>query len=199
MGRPRRRDYRGAIHHVATNGNNRQVMFANAGDRRLCIALLGETAIKYEWEVFAYTLMDTHWHAVIRTPHANLSAGMQRLNTAYSRMFNARHGRTGHSIRNRFMSVLVETDDHYRELTRYLPLNPVRAGLASHPEDWPWTSYRVEIGTDAEPIWLNASWSLRAHGTIDRLRSWVAKGMAEPDAHWTPGSDPTLTRPRPAG
>jgi REP element-mobilizing transposase RayT len=173
-------------------------MFASDGDRRLCIALLAQTAIRYEWEVKAYCLMDTHWHAVISTPLGNLPAGMQRLNTAYSRTFNKRNERSGHSIRHRYMSVLVEDEGHLRELTRYLPLNPVRAGLTSHPEDWPWSSYRAELGVDAKPLWVDTDWSIRLHGSIVGLRRFVAAGMAEPDARWTPGSDPTITPRRQA-
>jgi hypothetical protein len=53
---------------------------------------------------------------------------MRRLNSCYSLGFNRRHGRSGHSIRHRFMSVAVEDESHLFELTRYLPLNPVRGG-----------------------------------------------------------------------
>jgi putative transposase len=198
MPRRPRTSYPGALHDIAVNGNNRQPMFASDSDRRLCIALFAETAIRYEWRVKSYCLMDTHWHAVLATPQGNLSAGMQRLNTAYSRTFNKRNERSGHSIRHRFMSVLVEAHSHRLELTRYLPLNPVRAGLASHPEYWPWSSYRAELGLDPAPAWVETGWSIALHGSGHALRRFVAEGIAEPDAAWTPGSDPTLTPRRPA-
>jgi REP element-mobilizing transposase RayT len=200
MPRRPRIDYAGAVHHVAVNGNNRQPMFLDDTDRRRCLALLGECVERYGWEVRAFCLMDTHWHMVLRTPEKNLSQGMRRLNSCYSLGFNWRHERSGHSIRHRFMSVPVETDAHQRELTRYLPLNPVRGGLVGFPEAWRWSSYRCDIGLTAPPPWLVDGWSRKLHGSVERLRAYVAKGMAEPGAHeWTPGSDPTLTRPRPAG
>jgi putative transposase len=196
---PPRKDYAGAIHHVAVNGNNRQPMFVDDEDRRQCLALLGESVERYGWRVWSYCLMDTHWHMVLRTPEKNLSNGMRRLNSCYALGFNRRHGRSGHSIRHRFMSVLVETEPHYLELTRYLPLNPVRAGLAVIPEIWRWSSYRSELGITAAPPWLEEGWARTVHGSAERLRAYVAEGMAEPGADWAPGSDPTLTRPRPAG
>src|SRR6476469_537301 len=134
MPRTPRVDYAGAIQHVAVNGNNRQPMFLDARDRYLCLILLGQTAERYGWDVLSYCLMDTHWHVLVRTPERNLSAGMQRMNTCYSQGFNRRHGRSGHSIRHRFMSVAVEDEAHLFELTRYLPLNPVHGGLIRHPE-----------------------------------------------------------------
>jgi len=84
--------------------------------------------------MWSYCLMDTHWHMLLRTPQLTLSAGMRRLNSCYARLFNIDHGRTGHSIRHRFMSVPVEDTDHLRELSRYLPLNPVRGGLVRRPD-----------------------------------------------------------------
>ena len=197
MPRTPRVDYAGAIQHVAVNGNNRQPMFIDAADRYLCLTLLGETAERYGWDVLSYCLMDTHWHGVVWTPERNLSAGMQRMNTCYSQGFNRRHGRSGHSIRHRFMSVAVEDEAHLFELTRYLPLNPVRGGLIRHPEAWIWSSYRSELGVVPAPTWLHARWSVELHGSSGHLRRFVAAGMAEPGAQWTPGSDPTLTPPRP--
>jgi len=200
MPRRRRVDYPGAIHHVAVNANNRQELFLTDSDRDYCIALLGDTAERYGWEVWSYCQMDTHWHMVLRTPERTLSLGMQRLNSCYSRVFNDQHDRSGHSIRHRFMSVCVEDENHMKELTRYLPLNPVRGGLVKHPEAWRWSSYLAELGL-VEPFdWLHPGWSLRLHnGSPENLRAWVNAGMAEPGVQWTPGSDPTATPPRRPG
>jgi putative transposase len=197
MARPLRKNYPGAVQHIAVNGNNRQPMFADDGDRRLCVALLAQTAVRYQWELRSYCLMDTHWHAVVRTPLGNLPAGMQRMNTAYSRMFNHRHQRSGHSIRHRYMSVPVEDGQHLMELSRYIPLNPVRGGLVSHPEDWRWSSHRAELGLEPVPAWLETGWLTDLHGSLRALRRFVAEGMAEPGTPWAPGSDPTLRPPRP--
>jgi REP element-mobilizing transposase RayT len=174
-------DYPGAIQHVAVNGNNRQPMFLDAVDRFAALSLLRESAELYAWEVWSYCLMDTHWHLLVRTPKT-LSRGMQRLNSRYSRRFNARHGRSGHSIRHRFMSVPVERDNHLRELTRYLPLNPVRAGLAPTAELWPWSSYLQELGVEPAPDWMNAGWAVALHGSVERLRAYVEAGSRDPVA-----------------
>jgi putative transposase len=185
------------MQHVAVNGNNRQPMFLCDGDRINCLSLLASTARRYRWTVYAYCLMDTHWHALIRTADRNLALGMQRLNSSYSRTFNDFHQRSGHSIRHRYMSVPVEDNNHLLELTRYIPLNPVRGGLVSHPEDWRWSSHRAELGLEPVPAWLETGWLTDLHGSGRALRRFVAEGMAEPGTPWAPGSDPTLTPPRP--
>ena len=185
MPRKRRIDYGGAIQHVAVNGNNRQDMFLDEHDRFALLALLRHNAERYGWRVRSYCLMNTHWHLLVRTPQT-LSVGMQRLNSQYSRGFNDRHGRSGHSIRHRFVSVPVETEAHLRELSRYIPLNPIRAGLASHPLDWPWSSYHEQVNPDDAPDWMDAGWSARLHGGVDSFRDYVDAGVLHGAAVVTP-------------
>jgi REP element-mobilizing transposase RayT len=199
MSRARRIEYPEAIQHVAVNANNREALFRDDDDRRLCLALLASTAIRYGWDVWAYCLMDTHWHALIRTPEPTLSSGMQRMNSLYSRVFNSRHGRSGHSIRHRFMSVPVVDQGHLTELTRYLPLNPVRGGLVSHPDHWHWSSYRAEIGLAARPIWLRTDWATRLHGSLDGLRRYVDAGIELAVVHQPDPGVVLLSPPRREG
>jgi putative transposase len=54
---------------------------------------------------------------------------MRRLLTGYATAFNRRHRRSGHLYQNRFKSILVEEEQYLLELTRYIHLNPLRAGL----------------------------------------------------------------------
>ena len=194
MARPLRRNYPGAVQHIAVNGNNRQPMFADDGDRRLCIALLAQTAVRYQWELRSYCLMDTHWHAVVRTPLGNLPGGMQRMNTAYSRMFNHRHQRSGHSIRHRYMSVPVEDNGHLLELTRYIPLNPVRGG-----------SSRIRR-TGAGSTWSGPRSNVPGNGSkysaLIRYSSWTMRSASIPSkiagrsgaTHWCGRHTPCKSR-----
>ena len=75
---------------------------------------------------------------MVETPEANLSRGMRQLNGVYTQISNRRHGRVGHLFQGRFKAVLVEKESYLLELARYVVLNPVRAGLVSHPGDWRW-------------------------------------------------------------
>ncbi len=77
-------------------------------------------------KVRAWVLMDTHYHALLQTPDANLSEGMQWLGLSYSSWFNARYDRVGPLFQGRFRSVPVEEGAWVHELSMYLHLNPVR-------------------------------------------------------------------------
>ncbi len=68
-------------------------------------------------------LLDNHFHLYLRTPQANLSAGMHDLNSGYAGFFNRRHRRCGALFQGRFKAVLVQDDSQATELTRYIHLN----------------------------------------------------------------------------
>lgn len=64
-------------------------------------------------------------------------------------------------FQGRFKGILVDKDSYLLELARYIVLNPVRAGMVSHAEDWPWSSYRASAGIAAPPLFLATDGLLR--------------------------------------
>ena len=172
----------GGIYHVTARGNRGQLIFRGETDRRLFMWLLEEITTRFRLWIHAYCLMDNHFHLVIETPNADLSAGMERLNGRYAQAFNHGHGLNGHLFQGRFHAVLVESDGHLLELSRYLALNPVKAGLCPTPASWRWGSYRAVIGLEPPQRFLSAD---RALGYFDRdigaartaLRRFVEDGV----------------------
>lgn len=155
MARPLRIDYPGALQHVTNRGNNGERIFGGDDDKERFLALVIEEAERCGWMIHDYALMDNHFHLLIETPRANLSRGMQRLQTRYVQRFNAINGRTGHLFGGRFWSRPVEDGRYAMEVSRYIALNPVRAGMCARPEESRWSSYRAKAGLDKAPRWLS--------------------------------------------
>jgi hypothetical protein len=82
---------------------------------------------------------------VIELRETNLSAGMQRLNGEYARMFNDRHRRSGHLFQGRFWSTLIRQESQMLQLARYVALNPVNANLTASPGGWSWSAHRALV------------------------------------------------------
>ncbi|HUU83854.1 MAG TPA: transposase [Phycisphaerae bacterium] len=141
MARPLRVEFDRAVYHVMARGNERRAIVRDDRDRKRWLDTLGRVAERYGWRVSAFALMDNHFHLFLQTPQPNLSAGMHDLNGSYAGYFNARHRRVGHLLQGRFKSLLVEDRGYWRQVSRYVHLNPVRARLAARPEDWRWSSY----------------------------------------------------------
>ena len=98
--------------------------------------------------------MSNHYHLVIETPDGNLSKGMRQLHGVYTQASNRRHRRTGHLFEGRYKAILVDADNYLLEVTRYVVLNPVRAGIVEDPGKWSWSSYQAMIGETTAPDWL---------------------------------------------
>jgi REP element-mobilizing transposase RayT len=141
MARPLRIEYPGALYHVISRGNARGMIVRDDADRRKRLDWLRRTVETYGWQLHAFALMGNHEHLFLQTPDANLAAGMQYLNGSYTGYFNRRHRRSGHLFQGRYRGHLVEEEGYFLKVSRYIHLNPVRAGLAARPEAWPWSSY----------------------------------------------------------
>lgn len=161
----------GGIYHVTSRGIRDEAIFLDRVDRDRFLVKFSDVADLCGWRCHAYCLMSTHYHLLVETPGANISAGMHRLNAAHARWFNWRHGFEGHLFQDRFHAVLVESDVHFLELFRYILLNPVRAGLCNHAAQWRWSSYAAFIGRAAAPAFLAVERALAYFGpTPDRAR-----------------------------
>ena len=115
-------------------------------DREALLKRLERTVVRHGWSCFAYCLLDTHFHLVVRTPEPNLGYGMQWLLAPYARDFNERYERRGNLFHTRFYSTRITNDEHLVAALVYVYLNPVRAGIVETPDLWPWSTYAATIG-----------------------------------------------------
>jgi len=183
MARSLRIDIPNGLYHVTSRGLERRAIVREHRDREHWTELLDRVADRRQWRVLAWALLDNHFHLFVRTPHADLSAGMHDLNSGYATAFNRRHGRVGPLFQGRFKGIVVESGRHEWELSRYVHLNPVRAGLAARPEDFPWSSCRHYFRSRGAPRWLAWEEVLCLHGRTVRTarrayRAFLDEGMA---------------------
>lgn len=154
MARPLRIEIPDGVYHVTSRGLERRRIVRGDADRGRWLHLLGTVCVRRGWQVFSWVLMDNHFHLFLRTPHADLSAGMHDLNSAYATHFNRTSNRNGPLFQGRFKGILVEREHHYWELSRYVHLNPVRGGVVKRPTDYRWSSCRAYFDTRLAPAWL---------------------------------------------
>lgn len=183
MGYPRRLQLANAVYHVWTRGTGGAFLCVDGEDRRRFLRLLKIVVGRYNIRCHMYCVLGTHYHLVFATPEANIGEAMRWLNAVYAQTFNKRHGRFGHLVSARYSAKIIETEEYALEVCRYVPLNPVRAGLCERPEQWPWSSYAATIGKAIVPPFLDPSWVLRQFSSNDALardllQAWVNSGVA---------------------
>lgn len=160
MARPLRIEFPGSFYHVTSRGDRHEPIYLDNADRINWLALFGHVCQRFNWICHTYCLMDNHYHIVVETIDGNLSKGMRQLNGVYTQAFNRRHDRVGHVYQGRYKAILVERDNYLLELSRYVVLNPVRAGMVKNVDQWSWSSYSAMIGKSDYPDWLQTKWVL---------------------------------------
>jgi putative transposase len=113
----------GRFHWRAGRDNERRAIFRHDEDRHQFLERLAEVMGRLACELYAYVLMDNHFHLELETRRANLSRVLQWLNGGYSSRFNRRHHRSGHLFQARFGAILLEPAEAALEVSRYVHLN----------------------------------------------------------------------------
>lgn len=154
--------------HVVQRGNNRQACFVDVDDRLFYLTCLAAAAAANQCEIHAYVLMTNHVHLLVtsRTP-GGLSRMMQSVGRRFVRRFNTLQHRCGTLWEGRFRSSLVDSERYVLECHRYIELNPVRAGIANDPGDYPWSSFHHHaLGAD-DPLLVDHREYLRFGDTTE--------------------------------
>ena len=150
MARKPRVHFAGAFYHVIARGNKGAKVFKTASDYKIYLRFLKEYKKRYPFLLYAYVLMPTHVHLLLEVQQTPLSKIMQSLQFRYTRHYNLKYRTWGHLFQGRYKAILCEKESYFLELSAYIHLNPVRAGLGEGPSDYPWSSYKAYAtgGTD---------------------------------------------------
>lgn len=133
--------------HIIQRGNNRSLCFGSDEDYHFYLDHLAEISAKVGVAVHSYVLMTNHVHLLVTPQDVDgASQLMKRLGQRYVQYFNRAYRRTGTLWEGRFRSCVVGEEDYFLGCHRYIEMNPVRAGMVSHPGEYRWSSY----GTNAQ-------------------------------------------------
>ncbi|WP_099035670.1 transposase [Lacimicrobium alkaliphilum] len=130
--------------HIVQRGNNRQTCFLSNDDFGFYIQVLSEALKRYRVALHAFVLMTNHVH-LLMTPSDSIgiSRVMQLVGRRYVRYFNSLHQRTGTLWEGRHRASLIDSVEYLLVCQKYIEMNPVRAGMAEHPGQYHWSSYRA--------------------------------------------------------
>jgi putative transposase len=211
MPRRLRIEFDGAIDHVMARGNARQKIVRDDADRRRLIDGLEQSVVRHGWDLLSYVVMGNHLHLLVKTPRPNLGAGMQSFLSGYAIWAGRRWRRPGHLFQGRYRTEMIEDESYYWTVSRYIHLNPVRAGLVQRPEQWEWSSFTGYCDARRAQAWVAHDELLAArqgdHGgrnARQAYRRFVERGVDDPptspfrDAFggWVLGSERFLARLR---
>jgi REP element-mobilizing transposase RayT len=158
----------GALYHVILRGNAGQTIFFDDRDRARFYLLLQEGTERFRHRIHAFCLMSNHVHLAIQVADLPLSRIIQNLSFRYTKWVNWRQSRSGHLFQGRYKAVLVDADAYLLELTRYIHLNPVEAGLVKEPEE--------HMGSHRAYLGLGDSWLTTVGFYLSLKREYLQPG-----------------------
>ena len=195
----------GVIFHVLNRANARARIFEKDLDYQAFSRVIAETANLIPVEIFAYTIMPTHWHMVLRpTRDGDLGNFVQRLTTTHVRRWHLHRNSvgSGHLYQGTYKSFPIQTDEHFLTVCRYVEQNPLRAGLVQRAEDWRWSSLhakqigaanQAEVVLSEWPVpkpidWLSFVNHALTLKELEELRLSVQRGRPFGSENWQAGT-----------
>ncbi|MBI1892252.1 MAG: transposase [Burkholderiales bacterium] len=142
----------GQPHHVIQRGNDRQPIFHDEQDYATFLKWLREAAKIFKIAIHAYVLMPNHIHLLV-TPADAVGLGklMQWVGRYYVPYFNQRYSRVGTLWQGRYRATVIDSEKYFLTCSRYIELNPLRAGMVERPDQYAWSSYAHHAGIKSDP------------------------------------------------
>lgn len=133
-------------------GIRKQAIYRDDMDHQAFIAIMRSALEKNQGLLHAYCMMTNHFHLLLETSDTEPGKFMKQLASCYAIYFNRKYRFSGHLFEGRYKACLVKDDDYFLQSSRYIHLNPVKAGIVEHPEDYPWSSYRTMLGMNDDKM-----------------------------------------------
>jgi len=154
MPRQARLDYPGALHHVIGRGIDGAYVFKETRDKQEFLSRLKIILREKSFQIYAWCLMDNHFHLLVQTGKTPLAELMRSWLTGYAIYYNKAHQRKGYLFQNRYKSILCERDEYLLPLIRYIHLNPVKAKIVSLSQlkEYPWTGHKELMNREKESL-----------------------------------------------
>ena len=150
------------IYHVFSRGVGRQIVYETDKDRNVFCKIMREALAESALELYAWCLMDNHFHLLMHGSLDEISEFMKLLLGQYARYFNSEHERQGHVFQSRFGSEPIDSESYLLNAVRYIHQNPEKAMIA--PTDrYRWSSYQEYVHA---PKMATTAPLMRGFGTV---------------------------------
>ena len=161
------------FYEITSKGVHNTKIFPDNEMKTFFLKELSLTLKKFSFQCFAWSIMDDHYHLIVKSSNFSISSFMQRLNSNYARYFNKKTGRKGVVFYRRFSSVITQEKNGLEELIRYVFLNPVRCGdcTINELDHYQWSGHRALVNNVSDDI-LNVKEILNKFGGSDSLATY---------------------------
>ena len=162
-------------HHVVQRGNRRQPVFFSSADYRAYLRYMAAWCGQERVDIWAYCLMPNHVHLVaVPGSERSLARAIGEAHRRYTVRVNQRENWRGYLWQGRFSSFPLD-EQYLLTAVRYVELNPVRAGLAERPWQYPWSSAAAHVRGKDDLL-------VKVKPMLGRVGDWREYLGTEPDS-----------------
>jgi len=174
--------YKGAFHHIMARGYEGHFIFGSPLYKDYLLGLISEEKNKYRIRIFAYCIMDNHYHLVLENSSGRLSQFMRAINGRFAQKYRLNEGGKGYVFQDRYKSTLIEDETYLKMAITYVVLNPIRSGLVESPYSYIWSSGREYFHQGKNSI-SDAEFVSELFGSekifLSMLEDWADKKLPE--------------------
>ncbi|MGI9117804.1 MAG: transposase [Gaiellales bacterium] len=167
MSRPRRHDHGARPLHVVARAVARDVLFPDPSAFSMFWTALGEQAREHDVTIGQICLMTNHYHLLVRGHPDDLAETLKMTHGRLAWLRNKDDQRRGRVFGRRYDVFPIDGVRHHARVVRYIPHNPVAAGMCDDPAGWKWSTHRILAGHEPPPDWLDLPAALRLAGFFD--------------------------------
>jgi len=132
----------GQVWHITHRCHKREFLFKFARDRKCWIDWLREAKKRYHLSILNFMVTCNHIHLLVVDDESDaISRSIQLIAGRTAQAFNRRKGRCGAFWEDRYHATAIESGEHLMRCLVYMDMNMVRAGVVSHPLEWPHSGY----------------------------------------------------------
>jgi len=141
-------------YHLFNRGVNGKIIYFEPENYSFFLDRLNKYKDKYGIVILCYCLMPNHFHLFVKESSDQDLIGymISDLTNSYTKAINKKYGRTGVLFGGRTKKRIIENEEYFIWLFKYILLNPVEAKLVRVPEDWDFSSAKEYLGFRNEPI-----------------------------------------------
>ena len=163
MARPKHRTRRGGTYFVTTDTWQRRSLFRKAAAAQFVEAKLFEYRDKGFFRVHSYVIMPDHLHLLLTPGNSTtLEKALQLIKGGSSHEMGKKLSARFPVWRAGFTEHLIRDQGDYDRHVRYIETNPLKARLASRPEDYPFCSAKGKYKLDPWSVTSGAKAPLKA-------------------------------------
>lgn len=146
-----------SIYHIYNRGVNKGLIFFSDKNYEYFVYKMSYH-FHEKASILAYCLMPNHYHLLVKVLREDFVLnGLRPFILAYIRAVNNEQERVGPLFQSHYQSNIVGDEGYLLECVQYIHLNPVKAGMVAHPQEWEYSSYRSYFSTSQNSI-IDTSW-----------------------------------------